>query len=52
MISMIETKCHFQLRMMMAEELMERKCWMEKEKTNCTELITCLNYLIEKYPRL
>lgn len=48
-IEMIETKCQFNISYITAERLLERKCWMQKEKTNCHELIACLNYVIEKY---
>lgn len=48
-IKMIETKCQFKLRYITAEGLLERKCWMEKEKANCQELVACLDFLIEKY---
>lgn len=48
-IKMIKTKCQFNLHFMTVEGLLERKCWMEKEKTNCHELIACLAYLIEQY---
>lgn len=48
-MKMIETKCQFKLYSMTAEELLKRKCWMEKEKANCQELIACLDYLIQKY---
>lgn len=47
-IKTIETKCQFKLRYITAEGLLERKCWMQKEKTN-RHLIACLDFLIEKY---
>ncbi|XP_026864040.1 uncharacterized protein LOC113576263 [Electrophorus electricus] len=45
----IKTKCRFLLDSVTVEALLERKCWLQKEKAHCTELKACLDYLIEKY---
>lgn len=48
-IKMIQTKCQFNLPQMTAEGLLERKCWMKKEKSSSSDLIACLSHLIQKY---
>ncbi|KAK2853146.1 hypothetical protein Q7C36_008347 [Tachysurus vachellii] len=48
-IKLIQTKCQFNLLSVTAEALLERKCWMQKEKKNCKELIDCMSYLVQKY---
>ncbi|XP_027022448.1 uncharacterized protein LOC113655833 [Tachysurus fulvidraco] len=48
-IKLIQTKCQFNLPCVTAESLLEIKCWMQKEKTNCNELIACIDYLVQKY---
>ncbi|GAA6074269.1 uncharacterized protein LOC113655833 [Tachysurus ichikawai] len=48
-IKVIQTKCRFNLLCVTPEALLERKCWMQKEKTNCNELIACISYLVQKY---
>ncbi|XP_017575411.1 uncharacterized protein LOC108440807 [Pygocentrus nattereri] len=45
----IKTKCQFKLAPMNVEGLLERKCWMEKEKVSCNRLKAGLDHLINKY---
>ncbi|KAL7876845.1 hypothetical protein SRHO_G00034880 [Serrasalmus rhombeus] len=45
----IKTKCQFKLAPMNVEGLLERKCWMEKEKVGCKGLKAGLDHLINKY---
>ncbi|XP_076841876.1 uncharacterized protein LOC143485995 [Brachyhypopomus gauderio] len=48
-IMTIQTRCHFSLSPLDVEGLLKRKCWLQKEKAPCPELIACMDHLIEKY---
>lgn len=45
----IKTSCNFHLAQITAKGLLEKKCWLEKEKPKCSELKKCLDFLIKKY---
>ncbi|KAL6488094.1 hypothetical protein MHYP_G00047200 [Metynnis hypsauchen] len=45
----IKTNCRFKLAPISVEGLLERKCWMAKEKAGCKGLKAGLDHLINKY---
>lgn len=45
----VETKCQFKLETITVEGLLERKSWLQKEKSTCHDLIACLDHLIKLY---
>lgn len=49
LIKTVTTKCQFKLENITAEGLLERKIWLQKEKSTSHELIECLDHLIKLY---
>lgn len=49
LIKTVTTKCQFKLETITVEGLLERKIWLQKEKSTSNELIACLDHLIKLY---